>query len=144
MSGGPSKAETLLRELESKTPKNKLRGVGRMPTEYERTGGDIVNDPAKLKEYQRKYAIYAYMRLVQMTNNTHFQKTHMRECMELNKYLYEVSFGKPAQTVVADLGDMPMNINFLVAPKPKELTNGTTTNATEIATGISGTKEATS
>ncbi|GAG48452.1 unnamed protein product, partial [marine sediment metagenome] len=133
-----------LEDLESKTPKNKLRGVGKMPTDKDRTGGDIVNDPVKLKEYQRKYAIYAYMRLVEMTNNTHFQKTHMREYMELNKYLYEVSFGKPSYTVTADLGEMPMNINFLVAPKPKELTDGKTTNGTEITTGNTGTEEATS
>lgn len=139
-----SRAETLLQELESKDKSNKKVGTGRLPTKKDRTGGDVVDDPVKLKKYQREYAIYAYFRLVKLTNNLPFQKYHQKEYMELNKYLYEVSFGKPAQTVIADLGEMPMNINFLVAPKKKELTDGKTDNGTEITTGISGTEEATS
>ena len=139
-----SRAETLLQELESKDKSNKKVGTGRLPTEKDRTGGDVVDDPVKLKKYQREYAIYAYFRLVKLTNNLPFQKYHQKEYMELNKYLYEVSFGKPAQTVIADLGEMPMNINFLVAPKPKELTDGKTNNGTETTTGNTGTEETTS
>ena len=138
-----SRAETLLQELESKDKSNKKVGTGRLPTEKDRTGGDVVDDPVKLKKYQREYAIYAYFRLVKLTNNLPFQKYHQKEYMELNKYLYEVSFGKPAQTVIADLGEhLPLNVMFQIAPKPKELTNGKTDRAgTDTERSPAGSKE---
>ena len=133
---GLKKAEALLEEYLSSDKSNRLSGTGRVAHE-------ILTDPKKFKDFQKEQGQYGYMRLVVQCSNPTFQKRFPKDYMEYNKYLYEAAFGKPAQTVVADLGDMPMNINFLVAPRPKEL-NGKTANGTEITTGISGTEEATS
>ena len=95
---GLAKAEALIAQYESADESNRKAGAGRIAK-------DVVTDPKKLKEYQREQAIYAYFKLLVLTSNTKFQRQHMREYMELCKYLYEVSFGKPSYMVSANLGE---------------------------------------
>jgi len=124
---GLKKVQAILEEIEGTDESNKKAGTGRVPKE-------IVEDPKKLKEYQREQAIYAYLKLLVLSSNVKFQKQHMREYMELCRYLYEVSFGKPSYNINADLGEnLPLSVTFQIAPKPE--LNGKTTNARQITQG---------
>lgn len=133
---GLAKAEALIEQYESADKSNRKAGTGRIAK-------DVVTDPKKLKEYQREQAIYAYFKLLVLTSNVKFQRQHMREYMELCKYLYEVSFGKPAQMISADLGEnLPLNVTFQIAPKPE--LDGKTINTRQITEGISRPEKETS
>lgn len=133
---GLAKAEALVAQYESTDESNRKSGTGKIAK-------DVVTDPKRLKEYQREQAIYAYFKLLVLTSNTKFQHQHMREYMDLCKYLYEVSFGKPSYTLSADLGEnLPLNVTFQIAPKPE--LNGKTVNTRQITEGISRSEEETS
>lgn len=136
---GLKKAEALLEEYLSSDKSNRLSGTGRVAHE-------ILTDTKKFKEFQKEQGQYGYMRLVVQCSNPTFQKRFPKDYMEYNKYLYEAAFGKPATIITAaDLGgNLPLNVNFIVAPNPKELTDGKTTNGTEITEGISRTEAETS
>jgi len=125
--GGLSKAETILEKFENTDESNRKAGTGRVPKE-------ILIDPKQLKEFQRQRAIEAYLKLVVLSSNVKFQRQHMREYMDLCRYLYEVSFGKPAYNVNADLGEsLPLHVTFQLAPKPE--LNGKTANTRQITQG---------
>jgi len=134
---GLPRAEALLEQYESADKSNRKAGTGRMPQA-------IVKDPKLFKEFQQNRAKEAYMKLVVLSSNVKFQRVHMREYMDLCKYLYEVSFGKPSYTLSADLGEnLPLNVTFQIASKP-ELTDGKTANTRQITEGISRPEKETS
>ena len=141
MAGLP-KAEALIKKYEAVSSVFPLYG-GKKKSGTGHTPKEILADTKLWKEYQQARGKEAYLQMVEQLLDEKYHKQHPKEYVDLCKYIYETAFGKPAQTVIADLGDMPMNINFLMAPKPKELSDGKTTNGTEITKGNTGTAEAT-
>ena len=129
---GLKKLGAIVEEYENADESNRKAGTGRVAKE-------VVSDPKKLKEFQREQAIYAYYKLLVLSSNVKFQRLHMKEYMDLCRYLYEVSFGKPSYNINADLGEnLPLNVTFQLAPKPdgktterKQITEGNTESAKE-------------